>query len=313
MPFVIFCLFILVMGLFGIQNSVRKNKRLAHQAKENDLVESFLANVGIAQEADSIYIFIRFYDDAIKDLIKLDEMGANPEALTYPTTLLIQKMNDEFQWHLCDAVVRTKEKALSEITEKYKNAKEFQRKCAYSFYDSIRHAIDRFSKDSLELADESLREVFRVAKTDYYGSIIEKNENYKDRGGKFEDPVESEFGKVDSMDGHKFEYWCADLLKKIGFSDVKVTQGSGDQGVDVIAVKDGVCYAIQCKCYSSDLSNKPVQEVHTGKSIYKCQVGVVMTNRHFTIGAKEAADATGVLLWDREKLREMIEQAFFSA
>lgn len=118
--------------------------------------------------------------------------------------------------------------------------------------------------------------------------------------------ITNPFVVVDSMDGHTFEEWCAELLRKNGFVDVEVTPGSGDQGVDVIAVKEGVRYAIQCKCYSSDLSNKPVQEVHTGKSIYKCQVGVVMTNRHFTPGAKEAAEATGVLLWDRDKLEELI-------
>lgn len=114
---------------------------------------------------------------------------------------------------------------------------------------------------------------------------------------------------VDGMDGHEFEYWCADLLRKNGFSDVKVTQGSGDQGVDVLAKKDGIKYAIQCKCYSSDLSNKPIQEVNAGKTIYHCHVGAVMTNRFFTSGAKEAAEATGVLLWDRNKLTEFLENA----
>lgn len=34
-----------------------------------------------------------------------------------------------------------------------------------------------------------------------------------------------------------------------------------------------------------------------------------MTNRHFTPGAKELAEATGVLLWDREKLEEMLRAA----
>lgn len=115
--------------------------------------------------------------------------------------------------------------------------------------------------------------------------------------------------EIDKMDGHEFEYWCADLLRKNGFSDVKVTQGSGDQGVDVLAKKDGIKYAIQCKCYSSDLSNKPVQEVNAGKTIYHCHVGAVMTNRFFTSGAKEAAEATGVLLWDRNKLTEFLENA----
>lgn len=114
---------------------------------------------------------------------------------------------------------------------------------------------------------------------------------------------------VDKMDGHQFEHYCADLLRKLNFSNVEVTKGSGDQGVDIIAVKDGVRYAIQCKCYSSALGNSPVQEVNAGKQLYGCHVAVVLTNQHFTSGAKTLATATGVLLWDREKLQEMIKQA----
>ena len=105
---------------------------------------------------------------------------------------------------------------------------------------------------------------------------------------------------IDFMEGHDFEYWCAGLLRHIGFQGVTVTQGSGDQGVDILAQKDGIRYAIQCKRYSSNLGNTPVQEVHAGKMMYNCQIGAVMTNRYFTDGAKQLAAATGVLLWDRD-------------
>lgn len=105
---------------------------------------------------------------------------------------------------------------------------------------------------------------------------------------------------IDNMDGVTFEIYCAELLKKNGFSNVSLTKSSGDQGVDILAEKDGIRYAIQCKCYSSDLGNTPVQEVYAGKAFYNCHVGIVMTNRHFTSGAHQAAQATGVLLWDRD-------------
>lgn len=114
---------------------------------------------------------------------------------------------------------------------------------------------------------------------------------------------------IDVMEGHEFEQFIASLLRKLGYKNVEVTRGSGDQGVDVLAEKDDVRYAIQCKCYSSDLGNTPVQEVNTGKVIYHCHVGVVVTNRYFTQGAKDAAKATGVLLWDRAKLTALIAQA----
>ena len=127
------------------------------------------------------------------------------------------------------------------------------------------------------------------------------SDTYRKYGG-----IDAELLTIDLMEGHDFEYWCADLLRKAGFTDVEVTQGSGDQGVDILAKKDGVKYAIQCKCYASDLGNKPVQEVHAGKVLYNCQVGAVMTNRHFTAGGRQLAEATGVLLWDHDWITSML-------
>ena len=113
---------------------------------------------------------------------------------------------------------------------------------------------------------------------------------------------------MDRMNGYDFEKYCASLLLKNGFTNIVVTPRSGDQGVDIIAEKSFVKYAIQCKNYSSPLGNACVQEVHAGKIYYNCHVGVVMTNSIFTIGAKDLAKATGVLLWDRDMLLEMANE-----
>ena len=111
----------------------------------------------------------------------------------------------------------------------------------------------------------------------------------------------------DSMDGHQFEYFCADVLKKNGFINVEVTQGSGDHGIDVLAEKEGITYAIQCKCYSSNIGNAAVQQAHTGKSLYHKDIAVVMTNRYFTSQATEEANSLGVKLWNRDKLNELLK------
>ncbi len=93
------------------------------------------------------------------------------------------------------------------------------------------------------------------------------------------------------------------------FKNVEVTQGSGDHGIDILAEKDGITYAIQCKCYSSNIGNSAVQQAHTGKSLYHKDIAVVLTNRYFTPQAKQEAQALGVKLWDRDKLNSMIEKA----
>lgn len=114
-----------------------------------------------------------------------------------------------------------------------------------------------------------------------------------------------ENAEFDELNGYEFENFCAALLKKNHFTDIKVTSGSGDQGIDIIAFKDGIKYGIQCKCYSSDIGNKAVQEAYSGANYYNCHIGVVLTNRHFTKSAKELAAKNGILLWDRDKLIEL--------
>ena len=114
--------------------------------------------------------------------------------------------------------------------------------------------------------------------------------------------------QLDNMEGHRFEFACADILKMNGFYDVKVTQGSGDYGVDIIARKGMRKYAIQCKCYSHKLDNKPIQEVIGGLAYYGCNKGVVMTNQYFTEPAKQLAKVNGIELWDRNVLSRMTKR-----
>ena len=96
-------------------------------------------------------------------------------------------------------------------------------------------------------------------------------------------------GDIDLMEGHDFEYFCADLLCKKGFQEVEVTKGSGDYGIDILAQKDGVTYGIQCKCYTTPVGVKAVQEAYAGKDYYDRMVGAVLTNQYFTAPAVEAA------------------------
>ena len=112
----------------------------------------------------------------------------------------------------------------------------------------------------------------------------------------------------DLMEGHEFEYYCAELLERNGFREVKVTKGSGDYGIDILAEKDGVTYAIQCKCYGTPVGVKAVQEAYAGRDYYDRMVGAVLTNQYFTQPAVEAARKLRILLWDRGYLESMAEE-----
>ena len=105
---------------------------------------------------------------------------------------------------------------------------------------------------------------------------------------------------MDEMEGHDFEYYCAELLEGMGFAEVEVTKGSGDFGADILAEKDGISYAIQCKCYDKPIGVRAVEEIYAGRDYYDRMVGVVMTNQYFTQPAVDMAKKLNILLWDRD-------------
>lgn len=147
-----------------------------------------------------------------------------------------------------------------------------------------------------------LREVIETAK-------IENEQYQRENLGEFKEQKSDSRANFDfdSMDGWEFERFCADVLKKNRYDNVEVTKGSGDQGVDVLAERDGIKYAIQCKHYSHVVGNKAVQEIFAGKQFYHCHVGIVMTNNYFTQSAKELAKENGIILWDKDYLSRFLK------
>ena len=107
------------------------------------------------------------------------------------------------------------------------------------------------------------------------------------------------------MDGTEFEELIAKLFRKMGY-DAEVTKASGDQGIDVIATKNGFKYGIQAKCYSGQVGNSAIQEVVAGKTYYSLNKAIVVTNNFFTKSAIKLAEANGVVLWDRNILKEKL-------
>jgi hypothetical protein len=111
------------------------------------------------------------------------------------------------------------------------------------------------------------------------------------------------------MDGRQFEEYIAWLLRKLGYSEVSTTRGSGDHGADVLATKDDVRIAIQAKKWESSVGNKAVQEVFAATRHYGADVGWVITNSTFTPHARELAHSCGVRLIDGHELNGMIARA----
>lgn len=111
---------------------------------------------------------------------------------------------------------------------------------------------------------------------------------------------------VDMMNGKEFEEFVYELYLRMGYS-VEITKQSGDQGIDVIAEKKGMRIGIQAKCYSGTVGNSAVQEAVAGKTFYKCNKVLVITNNYFTPSAVELANTNNVILINRDILKDKIK------
>jgi len=109
------------------------------------------------------------------------------------------------------------------------------------------------------------------------------------------------------MDGSEYEAYCARILVEAGWK-VWNKGDSGDQGVDLVAERDGVTVAIQCKRYRSSVGNSAVQEIYAGKATVSASaMAAVVTNAPYTRSAKELAGVTGVFLLHHDELPQLVD------
>jgi HJR/Mrr/RecB family endonuclease len=111
---------------------------------------------------------------------------------------------------------------------------------------------------------------------------------------------------VDYMDGLDFEKYVCRLMERQGYSDVHNVRGSGDFGVDVMATRNGVRYAVQVKRYKGNVSRRAISDAVTGRIHFNCDAAMVVTNSYFTAGAKALARSTQCELVDRDQLADWI-------
>jgi len=102
-------------------------------------------------------------------------------------------------------------------------------------------------------------------------------------------------GFSDDFTPTEFEAFCAGQLRAAGW-DSRVTLQSRDQGIDVVAEKNGIRVVLQCKLYSTPVGNKAVQEIAAGRSHERAPYGAVVTNHRYTSAAEQLAATTDVLL-----------------
>ncbi|MFC8350414.1 DEAD/DEAH box helicase family protein [Streptomyces sp. NPDC057280] len=93
------------------------------------------------------------------------------------------------------------------------------------------------------------------------------------------------------------------LLWHLGFSDVSNIDGSGDEGGDILALRKGETWVVQCKWKRRGaVGADAVDEVARARDHYRAHKAVVVTNTRFSPDARQrvanlARLGPGILLW----------------
>ncbi|MGR5695683.1 restriction endonuclease, partial [Thomasclavelia ramosa] len=112
---------------------------------------------------------------------------------------------------------------------------------------------------------------------------------------------------IDNMRGIEFENFLSRLFINMGYVSV-VTKATQDQGADLLLEKDEEKIVVQAKNYSSNVGNDAIQEVYSALKYYNCKRALVVTNSFFTKQAIDLAIKLDVVLWDRDKLIDLIKE-----
>lgn len=108
--------------------------------------------------------------------------------------------------------------------------------------------------------------------------------------------------EIDAMDGWAFEQFVARFLDNEEYTDVEVTKGAGDNGVDILATKGHNRYAIQVKRYTGKVPRNAVSDAVGGIGAYFCNAAMVITNSRLSPQAYEFAARSNCEIVDRDVL-----------
>lgn len=113
------------------------------------------------------------------------------------------------------------------------------------------------------------------------------------------------------LDPLDFENFTAELFRRLGYRSVAVVGGSGDRGVDVMAIDDeGHSVVIQCKRYLHPVGSQPIQRLHSFAVTRGVDRTIVVTTSSFSLQALDEADNTGTELIDGDDLSLLVPDCF---
>lgn len=99
----------------------------------------------------------------------------------------------------------------------------------------------------------------------------------------------------------EFEAWCRRTLARSDWT-ARIAPAGAAHAATILAEKDGVTLAVQCRLSGQPIGTKAVQEVQAARQHYQRQLAVLVSNEGFTPLARSLAQTEGVCLLHHSEL-----------
>lgn len=185
---------------------------------------------------------------------------------------------------------------------------------SYSLNYDLINQFDRVSCASSKALQETEIDTISVI----INFMINIKENELEKTSNIENSFSfSEFENVEihqRKNTHKnnidFEQEARRSLEMLRFTVMKIPE-TDNQGVDIIATRNGKRWAIQCKSKPGRVGNAAVQKVIDGKIFYNCNYACIITDSSFTPSAYKLATKAGVIMCADNYFESLIINALF--
>ena len=215
---------------------------------------------------------------------------------------LFKKIKKDFNKKRLNSLIHNlKSKNQEEYLINFINRFGFEGRKNYSWrFRNYNFSLDRINDLKKILKESKIiekdRDVFWLLK--FY---INNKEEELTRGS-----IEKEAQKFSMLSGEDFEKLLYRLFSAMGYK-VQLVGKRGDQGGDLIAIKDDERLLIQAKCYNDWYTgNKAIQEVVAAMKYYDCNKAIVVTTSYFTSEAIDLAKVNNVSLIPKNQLQEWL-------
>jgi len=178
--------------------------------------------------------------------------------------------------------------------------------CTISFLDKI--SVDRKAKPDLPFNFINYKNALR--KYESHLSDAKKNEEiaYIERKKEEKRQKQKTYEYWTTIDPYQFEHEIGMLFQKHGF-DVKVTKGSGDQGVDIKLFRGGKKGAVQCKRYKSKVGPSTARDLYGAMMHGKYDFGFIVCPSSFSESTFEFTKNKPITLIGLKRIIEMTNDA----